>query len=79
MHFHAGKAFISLSYLHDMGEIQSAVHTMTHHIKRYGHNIHISGTFSVSEQCTLYSVCTRQNTKLRIADATASVIMGMHT
>ena len=78
MHLHTGEILISFTDLHNMREIQSTVHTVTHHIKCNGYQIHITGTLTVAEQSTFHTVCSGQYAELRIADTAASVVMGMY-
>ena len=54
----AGEVLISFADLHNMGEIQSTVHTVTHHIKCNGYQIHITGTLAIAEQSTFHTVCS---------------------
>ena len=78
MHLHTGEILISFTDLHNMREIQSAVHTVTHHIKCNGYQIHITGTLAIAEQSTFHTVCSGQYAELRITDATAPVIVRMY-
>ena len=77
MHLHTGEILISFTDLHNMREIQSAVHTVTHHIKCNGYQIHITGTLAIAEQSTFHTVCSGQYAELRIADTASSVIVRM--
>ena len=54
------------------------IHPVTHHVHGKGNDIHISSSFSIAKQSTLHPVCTGQHTKLRVTDAAAPVIVGMH-
>ena len=78
MHLHTGEILISFTDLHNMREIQSAIYTVTHHIKCNGYQIHITGTLAIAEQSTFHTVCSGQYAELRIADAAASIVMGMY-
>ena len=78
MHLHTGEILISFTDLHNMREIQSTVHTVTHHIKCNGYQIHITGTLAIAEQSTFHTVCSGQYAELRIADTAASVIVRMY-
>ena len=55
-YLHAGQHFVGFPCLHDMGEIQSRIDTVADHVKRYGNNVHITGSFTVSEQSTFHTV-----------------------
>ena len=78
MYLHAGEVLISFADLHNMGEIQSTVHAVAHHVQCNSYQIHVTGTFAVAEQSTFHTVCSGQYAELRITDATASVVMGMN-
>ncbi len=75
--FHAGKLLIGLPDLHNMGEIQSAVHPVAHHIHSHSDQIHIARALPVSKQGSLHSVSPRQNAEFRVADAAAPVVVGV--
>ena len=77
MHLHTGEILISFTDLHNMREIQSTVHTVTHHIKCNGYQIHITGTLTVAEQSTFHTVCTCQKSHLCVSYAASSVVMRM--
>ena len=78
MHLHTGEILISFTDLHNMREIQSAIYTVTHHIKCNGYQIHITGTLAIAEQSTFHTVCSGQYAEFRIADTASSVVMGMN-
>ena len=78
MYLHTGEILISITDLHNMREIQSAVHTVTHHIQCNGYQIHITCTLTIAEQSTFHTICSGQYAELRITDAAASVVMGMY-
>ena len=60
-----------------MGEIQSAVHPVAHHIHSHSDQIHIARALPVSKQGSLHSVSPRQNAEFRVADAAAPVVVGV--
>ena len=78
MNPHSRKAFIRLSDLRNVAEIQSAVHAVTHHVHRNSDNIDVASTFAVSEESSLHAVRPGEDAELRVADSAASVIMGMY-
>ena len=78
MYLHAGEVLISFADLHNMGEIQSTVHAVAHHVQCNSYQIHVTGTFAVAEQSTFHTVCSGQYAELRITDATAPVIVRMY-
>ena len=75
--FHAREPLIGLPHLHDMGEVQAAVHAVAHHVHRHGDDVHVSRALSVAEQRPLHPVRPGQDAELRVADAAAPVIVGM--
>ena len=74
---HAGQALIGLPNVRHIGQIQHRIHAVGKHIHGKGHDIYITGALSVSKQRSLDTVCSCQNSKLCITDATASVVVGM--
>ena len=77
VNLHAREALVGLPHLHNIGKIQPAVHTVTHHVDGYRHQVHIARALSVAEKSSFHPVGPRQDAELRIADAAAPVIVGM--
>ena len=48
---------------------------MREHIHGKCDDIDVTGTLTISKQCTLDTVCTGQDTKLGICDTTSTIVM----
>ena len=57
---------ICLTDCRHISKIQFRIHTLRIHIHRQSNNIHITCSLTVSKQCSLYPVCSCQNTHLGI-------------
>ena len=78
MHLHIGESLVVCTDLHYIGKIKTAVHSVCGHIECNGHQVHVTCSLTVSEKCSLNSVCTCKNAQLGIRNAGASVIVGMN-
>ena len=77
VYLHSCQAFISLTDLFHIREIKSRIYTLGIHIHAKCNNVNVTGTFSVSEQCTFDTVGTCKDTKLRCRHTASSVVVRM--
>ena len=77
INLHSRKLLILLTNMGHMGKVQIWLHTLGVHIKSQRHNVHISGTLSVSKQRTFNTVCACQKSHFRISHSATSVIVWM--
>ena len=53
---HSGKTLIFFTDCCDIGKIKFRIYTMTYHVHCKCHDIHVSGTLSISKQSTFHTV-----------------------
>ena len=77
IYMHSGTLLVYFTHMRHIGKVQLRIHTLRVHIHCQGYNIHVTGTLSISKQCSLDSVGTCQNTHFCICHAAATVIVRM--
>ena len=73
------EALIFFTDLHDIREIKSAVHTVSHHIVCKSDDIYVSGSLTVTEESSFHSVRSRQYSQLGISHSGSAVVVRMNT
>ena len=76
-YLHIGQTLIGIGNLLHIGEVQLRIDSMGEHIHCHGHNIHVSGTLTISEKCSLDTISSGQNTQLRRCHTAATVVVRM--
>jgi hypothetical protein len=61
----------------EVGEVQLGADTLSVHVESEGDEVDVSGTFTVSEEATLYSVGTGHKSKFGSGDTGSSVVVGV--
>ena len=77
VNLHSGNSLINFSYFRHIFKIKPRIHPLRKHIHTQCYNIHVTGSLSVSEKRSLYSVSAGKQTHFTVGDRTASVVMRM--
>ena len=68
---------ISIADLGHIGEVKFRIHALGIHVHGNSYNIYITGTLTVSEQGSFYTISAGQKSHLRISYPASSVIVRM--
>ena len=77
IYLHSGQTLIHFADMWHIGKIELRINSIGIHVHCDCDDIHVTGTLSVSKQCSLNPVCSRKQSKLCIADTASSVVVWM--
>ena len=77
VYVHAGEFFIFFADIRHIGEVQFRIYPLCIHIHSQCDDIYVTGTLTVSEQCSFDTVCTGKKSKFRVCHTTSTVVVRM--